>query len=132
MKIRKEALRSARLLFKASVQNGRVDGDRVKELTGRMITEKPRGYIQILEAWQKLIRLELEKSHAVVESSQHLSDSVRDGVLSDLARKFGSHLTSEFKVNPELLGGLRVKLGSTIWDGSLRTRLETLRQSIGA
>jgi F-type H+-transporting ATPase subunit delta len=78
-----------------------------------------------------LLRLELDKRHAVIESATPLDDAARSRVLSELTSKFGSDLTSEFKLNPGLVGGLRIKLGSTIWDGSIRTRLETLRTALG-
>jgi len=132
MKVKKEALRSARLLLKASMPGGRVDPARASELTRRIVAEKPRNSLQILTAFRRLLRLELDKRHAVIESATLLDDASRSRVLGELAAKFGPDLTSEFKLTPDLVGGLRIKLGSTIWDGSVRTRLETLRQALGA
>jgi F-type H+-transporting ATPase subunit delta len=131
MKVKKEALRSARLLLKASMPAGRVDTARASELTKRIAAEKPRHALQILVAFRRLLRLELDKRHAVIESATALDDAARGRVLSELSSKFGPDLTSEFKVTPDLVGGLRIKLGSTIWDGSIRTRLDTLRQALG-
>lgn len=131
MKVPKEALRAARLLLKASMPGGRVDTARASELTRRIATEKPRHAAQILVAFRRLLRLELDKRHAVIESAQPLDDASRSRVLAELSGKFGTDLTSEFKVTPDLVGGLRIKLGSTIWDGSIRTRLESLRHSLG-
>ncbi len=37
-------------------------------------------------------------------------------------------LTTEFGVNRELLGGMRIRVGSDVWDGSVRHRLESLQQ----
>ena len=88
--------------------------------------------MQILEAFQRMLRLELDKRHAVIESAVTLDDATRSRMLSELTAKFGPDLTSEFRVNPELLGGSRIKVGSTIWDGSVRSRLDALRQSFGA
>jgi F-type H+-transporting ATPase subunit delta len=131
MKVKKEALRSARLLLKASMPGGRVDTARASELTKRIVAEKPRGAMQILVAFRRLLRLELDKRHAVIESATPLDDAGRARVLAELTGKFGSDLTSEFKVTPDLVGGLRIKLGSTIWDGSIRTRLDSLRLALG-
>jgi F-type H+-transporting ATPase subunit delta len=131
MKVRKEALRAARLMLKASMPDGRVDGGKVSHIVGRVIAEKPRGYLAILEAFQRLLRLELLKTHAVIESAEALNDGERQRILHELGTKYGPALTHEFKQTPELLGGLRVKVGSTIWDGSLRRRLEALKQSFG-
>lgn len=131
MKVKKEALRSARLLLKASMPGGRVDTARASELTKRIVAEKPRGAMQILVAFRRLLRLELEKRHAVIESATALDEGARARVLGELTAKFGPDLTSEFKVTPDLVGGLRIKLGSTIWDGSIRTRLDSLRLALG-
>ncbi len=131
MKIKKEALRSARLLLKASLPQGNLDEGKVREFTARMVAEKPRHYLQILEAFQRLLGLELEKRHAIIESATELDEAARAQVLDKLKAKFGQ-LTSEFKTVPELIGGLRVKVGSTIWDSSIRTRLATLRQAVEA
>ncbi|MFN0126679.1 MAG: FoF1 ATP synthase subunit delta [Verrucomicrobiales bacterium] len=131
MKVKKEALRSARLLLKASMPGGRVDTARAAELTRRIVAEKPRRAVQILVAFRRLLRLELDKRHAVIESAHPLDDASRARVLAELTGKFGPDLTSEFKVIPDLVGGLRIKLGSMIWDGSIRTRLETMSQALG-
>jgi F-type H+-transporting ATPase subunit delta len=46
-----------------------------------------------------------------------------------LKARYGDDVTSEFKVVPELLGGMRVRVGSDIWDGSVKTRLDQLSQA---
>jgi F-type H+-transporting ATPase subunit delta len=51
-------------------------------------------------------------------------------VIEDLRRKYGSTLTAEFKVNPDLLGGMRVKVGSDVWDGSVKARLTDLKNKL--
>ena len=48
----------------------------------------------------------------------------------DLRRRYGNDLTAEFKVNPELLGGMRVKVGSDVWDGSVKARLTELKNRL--
>jgi F-type H+-transporting ATPase subunit delta len=47
-----------------------------------------------------------------------------------LNKKYGKDLSTEFVVKPELLGGMRVRVGSDVWDGSVRNRLERLRQQL--
>ena len=46
-----------------------------------------------------------------------------------LAEKYGDDLSFEFKVNPGLLGGMRVRVGNDVWDGSVKTRLDRLSNS---
>jgi F-type H+-transporting ATPase subunit delta len=46
----------------------------------------------------------------------------------DLNRKYGAGLNIAFTQNPALLGGLRVQVGSDVYDGSVRARLDALRE----
>ena len=110
MKISKDALRHARALFRTCAKDGGLDTDRVKMIVKRVGEGKPRGYLGILTALKRLIRLDLEKRHAVIESAEALSDGLRDDVLKNLKARYGNDVTSEFKVVPDLLGGMRVRL----------------------
>ncbi len=62
------------------------------------------------------------RPHSIAESSAR--------ILKNLKSKYGNDLTTEFVVNPELLGGMRVRVGSDVWDGSVRNRLERLKQQL--
>ncbi len=126
MKISREARRTARELFRLSLVNGRVDAYRTKEISDGLVAGKPRGYFEILKEFSRLIRLELSKRHAVVESAALLDTAAVTEITGNLQKKFGSDITTEFLVNPALLGGLRVKLGSDVWDGSISSRLASL------
>jgi F-type H+-transporting ATPase subunit delta len=85
MKISKEARRFARELFQASLVNGRLDAKTVAELADRLIAEKPRSYVQILREFTRLVRLELERRHAVIESAQPLDAAEAERSLSSFA-----------------------------------------------
>ena len=131
MKISKDAQRIARQLMKATVDGGRVNEDVVRTIVAKLKKDQPRGFEGILHAYQRLLRLELERSHAVVESAVALEDSARSTVEADLQKKYDGALTVEYQVNPELLGGLRVRVGCDVWDGSVKGRLERLKERIG-
>jgi len=129
MKISKDAQRTARQLLRASLADGQINADLVRRITRAVIERRPRGFLQILTAYSHLLRLETSRQHATVESAEELRPDVRASVEAELRRKRGPHLTFEFLVNPELLGGIRAKVGSDVWDGSVRSRLERLRQA---
>ena len=129
MKISKDALRSARQLFRACFDDsGRLHNTRVKRVVQRVGEAKPRNFQAILTAFQRLIRLEVEKRTATVESVAQLSTETREQLRRDLQKKYGEDLTLDFFINPELIGGLRVKVGSHVWDGSVRAKLQALRE----
>lgn len=129
MKISKEAQRMARQLLRSSFVDDRLDEGRVRLLTGKVIAAKPRAYLQVLSAYANLLRLELGKSHARVETAVELQAATRQSIEADLRAKSGRDLTFEYVVNPDLLGGMRVKVGSDVWDGSIRARLQRLQEA---
>jgi F-type H+-transporting ATPase subunit delta len=130
MKISKEARRFARELYRLSLTNGRVDAAKIGSLSNQLVAEKPRGFAQILREYTRLVRLELERRHAVVDSAVPLDDAHVSSLRSDLTTKFGDDLTIEFRTNPELIGGLRIQVGSDVWDGTVSNRLHLLSQQL--
>lgn len=130
MKISRESRRIARELFRLSLVNGHVDAGRVEEISTRIVADRPRGQMEILKEYTRLIRLELAKRHAVIESAVELDGATAKEIEINLRRKFGQDISTEFQINPSLLGGTRIKLGSDVWDGSISSRLETLSKQI--
>jgi len=129
MKISKEARRTARQLIRSTMRDGKVNEDTARKIVAKLIAVKPRHYLGILSAYQRLLRLEVAKRHAVVESAVELDGNERRSIASKLKKRHGE-ITSEFKTSPELIGGLRISLGSIVWDGSLKARLESLRTAL--
>ncbi|HRX54476.1 MAG TPA: H(+)-transporting ATPase, partial [Verrucomicrobiales bacterium] len=62
MKSGKAALKTARQLFRLCFKEGSLDGVTVLKVVRRYGEDKPRGYLGILSSFQRLIRLEVEKS----------------------------------------------------------------------
>ena len=130
MKVSKETRRLSRELLRASYTDGRLDQSKIASLLQTVIARKPRHYIQMLENYQRLVRLEVEKRHARIESATELPSESASQVLANLRAKYGDDLTSEFVVNPALIGGMRIRVGSDVWDGSVRNRLQRLQQQL--
>ncbi|HEY5779360.1 MAG TPA: F0F1 ATP synthase subunit delta [Terrimicrobiaceae bacterium] len=130
MKISREARRMARELFRFSLVDGRLNAGRVSGISERLVAQKPRGYLQILKELTRLVRLELDRRHAIVESASPLDETSATNIANTLRQNFGSDITTEFRTSPGLLGGLRIKLGSDVWDGSISSRLATLSQQL--
>ncbi len=126
----KASVRTARQLFKFCFSEGKLDTSRVQQVARKLIAEKPRDYLNILKQLTRLVRLETDKSRAVIESAADLRPDIRGQVEADLRKKYGDRLTFEFKINPDLLGGMRVKVGSDVWDGSVKARLDRLSTSL--
>jgi|SRR5689334_22995009 len=130
MKITKEIRRLSRELLRASFTDGQLDQGKIKSLVDSLIAKKPRNYLSVLENYSRLLRLEVEKRRARIESASELSPEVKEPIIQNLKRKYGQDLMPEFSVNPELLGGMKIRVGSDVWDGTVRNRLERLQQQL--
>ncbi len=130
MKISKEARRAARQLFRVCMVDGRMDESRVRQIVNQVSQSKPRGFIAILESFTRLVRAELDKQRALVESATELDSATRQQLQQSLDSKYGRPLHLEFSVKPELLGGIRVRVGSDVWDGSVKARLGNLQAAL--
>jgi F-type H+-transporting ATPase subunit delta len=130
MKINKETRQLSKNLLRASFIDGQLDSGRISSLLKLLIEKKPRHYIQVLEAYQRLVRLEVEKRTATIETATELSPDAGQEMVSNLKRRYGNDLTARFVVNPELLGGMRIRVGSDVWDSSVRNRLHRLQQQL--
>jgi F-type H+-transporting ATPase subunit delta len=130
MKINKEIRQLSKQLLRASFTDGQLDRGKIASLVQSLIEKKPRHYLDVLENYKRLIRLEVEKRHARIESASEVSSEVSSRLLKNLKQKYGKDLTTEVVVNPELLGGMRIRIGSDVWDGSVRNRLERLKQQL--
>ncbi len=127
----KENQRTARKLFTASMEDGKLNVDSVRKIVAKLSSEKPRGYLALINAYWRLVRLELEKSQALVESATPLTPELKKQVQADLEKKYGDQLNIEFTEDEELLGGMKIKVGSDVWDGTVKNRLERLSGKIG-
>jgi len=129
MRISKQARRDAKQLFRTCLVNGVLDEAKVRDLVQKVVTVKPRGYFAILSHFHRLVKLELDRRAARVESAVPLGAELQADVQTSLERLYGPGLAFTFRHNPELIGGLRVKVGSDVCDGSVRARLDALAES---
>src|SRR5690606_23268314 len=69
--------------------------------------------------------------HAVVTSARPLSAKQEADLVKALQKVSGKSVTVEKQQDPKLLGGVVAQVGDVVYDGSLRTQLENLRQTLG-
>ena len=129
MRITKQAKREAKDLFTACLVNGRLEPPRVRDAVATVIRLKPRGYGAVLQHFKHLVELELARRTARVESATPLAPDLRGSIGANLTRTYGTGLDLTFAENPALVGGLRVQVGSDVYDGSVQGRLAALAGS---
>ena len=129
MKATKQTRREATQLFRLCLVNGLLDENRARQVVQQIIAAKPRGYLATLSYFQRLVRLDYARRTASVESALTLPADVQASVQTGLARVYGSGLSTSFADNPALIGGMRIRVGSDVYDGSVQGRLAALEQS---
>ena len=67
---------------------------------------------------------------AEVTSARELTDAQRNELKTNLERLTGKHVAPKFTIDPELIGGVVTRVGSTIYDASVRTQLENLKEEL--
>lgn len=126
MASRKRIARHAREIFRLCLVDGALD-ERRAQTAARMIARSSyRGSLQLLAAFRRLVRLDRDRRTARIESAAPLSDAMQTTLRSRLTGLYGANLESSFRENPALIGGVRIKVGSDVYDGSVRARLAAL------
>lgn len=134
MKIGKQARRDAKDLFLACRRDdgsgGRVlDESRVRKTVSQVLASKPRNYLATLTQFQRLVELDIRARTVRVENAVPTTPAMMDDIKAGLARKYGPGLDVQFFVDPSLIGGLRVQVGSDVLDGTVKSRLAALEKS---
>ncbi|MFL6529824.1 MAG: FoF1 ATP synthase subunit delta [Chthoniobacterales bacterium] len=130
MKINKEIRQVSRDLLRSSFTDGQLDQGRIAQLVKSLIEKQPRNIRAILDNYKRLLRLEIEKRTATIETASELAPDAGRQIVDNLKRRYGIDLTTNFVVNPELLGGMRIRVGSDVWDSSVRNRLQRLANQL--
>src|SRR5262245_12001951 len=116
-------------LFRFCLVDGVLDEGRAREVVRQIVATRPRGYLGMLSHFRRLVALDRVQHTAKVESAQSLTAELQASVETDLARLYGPALSTSFATNPLLIGGVRIQVGSDVYDGSVRARLSALERS---
>ena len=126
MKTTRRSRRVARQLFRLCFVSGKLQEDRVRQVGRRLVATSERGALAVLSEFQRLVRLDRARHTALVESAAPLPDDLRRAVETNLTRLYGGDLETTFALNPRLIGGMRIKVGSDVYDESVQARLDAL------
>ena len=130
MKVSKIARKGARMLFGAAHTAGRLDLAKVRSVLTSVAEKRPSGSAEILHEFHRLVRLKLESHAAHIESAETLGAQEAAAVEQSMKARFGEETTFTYSVNPALIAGIRVKIGSDVYDASVRERLNRLKAEL--
>jgi F-type H+-transporting ATPase subunit delta len=127
----KQAMREARQLLRLCLVKGAVDEDRVRQVVQAVLHSRQRGYLTLLGYFLHFIKLDRAQHTAKVESAEPMPEHLLNSIQTQLTNLYGPRITTEFALNPALIGGMRIQVGSDVYDGSVRAGLAALERSFG-
>jgi len=128
MKTIKQLESEAKHLHRLCLVDGSLDEDRVRQVVRRVLESRQRGSFALLSHFRRLVKLDCARHTATVESATPLPADLQTKVSSDLERVYGPKLSISFADNPALVGGMRIKIGSDVYDNSVKARLAALER----
>src|SRR5580700_9957601 len=82
--------------------------------------------------WRRILQEQMGIRPAEIVTARELSKEECDALAAEVAKLAGSKIEASFKLDKGILGGTVVRIGSTVYDGSVRGRLERLKESLMA
>jgi len=126
MKANRRTKRAARSLYRLCLVGGGLDEGRARLVAEKLAASRRRGALAVAAAFLRLVRLERDRRTVVVESAAPLAADLREHVQRVLEGLGSAGAAPAFVENPALLGGLRIRVGSNVYDASVRARLAAL------
>jgi F-type H+-transporting ATPase subunit delta len=129
MRINKRAKREAKQLFRLCLVNSLLDENRIRQVMQRVVAGGHRDGPAILSHFGRLVKLDLARHTATIQSATLLPADLQAAIETGLMRRYGPGLTTAFAHRPALIGGMRIQVGSDVYDGSVRAGLAALEKS---
>jgi F-type H+-transporting ATPase subunit delta len=90
------------------------------------------GVEEVAAAYRKLLQQQLGIQQAEIVTARELSTQEREALVIEVGKLAGSKIDASFKLDKAILGGTVVRIGSTVYDGSVRGRLDRLKEALVA
>jgi F-type H+-transporting ATPase subunit delta len=129
MTINKQSKREAKQLFGFCRPAGILDESRVRQVVQHITATGYRKSPAVLAHFLRLVRIDRLQHTATVETAVPLSEDLWAATEASLANLYGPGLITSFTENPSLIGGMRIQVGSDVYDGSVLGRLKALEKS---
>jgi F-type H+-transporting ATPase subunit delta len=88
--------------------------------------------VEVASAYRKLLQEQLGIRQAEIVTARELAPDERKALTESVGKLAGSRIEATFKLDATILGGTVVRIGSTVYDGSVRGRLDRLKEALTA
>ena len=87
---------------------------------------------EVAAAYRQLLQQQLGIRQAEIVMARELGAAERNALVAEIGKLAGSRIEASFKLDAAILGGTVVRIGSTVYDGSVRGRLDRLKEALKA
>ena len=121
-----------RKLLDAIVQREGIERQ-VRNLVAVLIDQRRLPFLsRIIEQLEKELDARLGFAEAQISSARELADAEKRTLEAQIAKTTGKKVRASYGLDPSLLGGAVVRIGSTIYDGSVKGQLEKIKEAISS
>ena len=125
----KQTKREAKRLYLFCLVDGVIDESRARQVVTSMSAARHRSTPAVLARFIRWVRLDRIQHTAVIESAAPLPSDLQGSIQSGLTRMYGPGLNTKFAQRQSLIGGVRIQVGSDVFDGSVSGALTALEKS---
>jgi F-type H+-transporting ATPase subunit delta len=126
---RKKTNALARQLFKLSLKDGRLSPEHVTGVLQWVEKHRPPATVALLRAYRHLVATELARHQAVIEFAGDVAPAVFQEIADAMARRYGHPVQARPVARPDLIAGVRVRVGCDIYENSILSDLAALHPS---
>jgi len=121
-----------RKLLDAIVQRNGIDRP-VRNLIAVLIDQRRLPFLsRIVEQLEKELDARLGFTEAQISSARELGDTEKRALENQIEKATRKKVRARYGLDPSLLGGAVVRIGSTIYDGSVKGQLEKIKEAISS
>ena len=85
---------------------------------------------EVAEAYRSLLQQQMGISPAEITPARALDKKEQEALVAEVAKLAGTRIEATFALDASILGGTVVRIGSTVYDGSVRGRLDRLKEAL--
>lgn len=129
MRATRQSDQFARQLFRLSLEGGQISAERVAGVLAHLTQHPPRQPLAVLRRYHRLVAGQLAKNRALVEHGGPVDDGLLRAIEIAFTRKYQRPIAAAARPNPDLIAGLRVRIGDDVYESSVAGQLAALVSS---
>ena len=126
MRASKDSQQLARRLFRLSLAEGQISAERAGGVLAYLARQPPRQLLPVLKHYHRLVAAQVARNRALVEHAGAIDRGLLQAIADQLAQKYHRPVTAVAQSNPDLIAGLRIRIGDDVYESTVVSQLAAL------